>query len=130
MNYKIEPTEADLQRMDELQELHEMLEAQQAENEKVQATPTADDGTKKEKLTAEQRLAKAQLKAQRLKEKIKKQKDAEKIIIGALVINEIKDKKEPRVAAWLMRLINEKARDIDKSRLKDLTPEIETIANA
>ena len=127
MNYKIEPTAADLQRIDEL---HEMLEAEEAENDKVQPAPTADDGTKKEKLTAEQRLAKAQLKAQRLKEKVKKQKDAEKIIIGALVINEIKDKKEPRVAAWLMRLINEKARDIDKNRLRDLTPEIETIANA
>lgn len=127
MNYKIEPTEADLQRMDEL---HEMLEAEKAENEKVQPAPTSDDEPKKEKLTAEQRLAKAQLKAQKLKEKVKKQRDAEKIIIGALVINEIKDKKEPRVAAWLMRLINEKARDIDKNRLRDLTPEIETIANA
>lgn len=116
MTYKLEPTEADLQRIDELQE---MLETQAAET-----------GTKREKLTAEQRLAKAQLKAQQLKEKVKKQKDAEKIIIGALVINEIKDKKEPRLAAWLMRLINEKAREIDKNRLKDLTPEIKEIANS
>ena len=115
MTYKIEPTEADLQRIDELQE---MLETQAAET-----------GTKKEKLTVEQRLAKAELKAQKLKEKVKKQKDAEKIIIGALVINQIKDKKEPRTAAWLLRLINEKARDIDKNRLQNLTPEIEKIAN-
>ena len=127
MTYKLEPTEADLQRIDELQE---MLEAQAAENDEMQANPTPDAATKKEKLTAEQRLAKAQLKAQKLKEKVKKQKDAEKIIIGALVINEIKDKKEPRVAAWLMRLINEKAREIDRSRLKNLTPEIEKIANS
>lgn len=127
MTYKLEPTEADLQRIDELQE---MLENQAAENDKMQANPTPEIETKKEKLTVEQRLAKAELKAQKLKEKVKKQKDAEKIIIGALVINEIKDKKEPRLAAWLMRLINEKAREIDKNRLKDLTPEIKEIANS
>lgn len=72
--------------------------------------------------TLEQKLADLQAKQQRIKDKIRKQDAAQKIVVGGAVIAHAK--KNPKAALQLIELLEGISRDADKKRVAGLIEEL------
>lgn len=79
-------------------------------------------------LTLEQQIAQKQDELARLKEKAQKQENAQKIVIGGMVLAVAR--KNPQYAQNLLNLINQEVnRDTDKKRLEGVISELREVIN-
>lgn len=78
--------------------------------------------------TLEQQIAQKQDELARLKEKAQKQENAQKIVIGGMVLSVAR--KNPQFAQNLLSMIDREVnRDTDKKRLESVVNELQTVAN-
>lgn len=78
--------------------------------------------------TLEQQIAQKQDELARLKEKAQRQENAQKIVLGGMLLSVAR--KNPQTARMVLDMINmEVNRDTDKKRLESVVNELQTVAN-
>ena len=98
------------------------------ENQRQIKQPTNNKSENKKSLTLEQQIAQKQDELARLKEKANQLSNAQKIVLGGMVLSVAR--KDKNFASQLLSMINtEINRDTDKKRLQGIINELKNISH-
>ena len=98
------------------------------DNQQQSTQPTNNKSQNKKSLTLEQQIAQKQDELARLKEKANQLSNAQKIVLGGMVLSVAR--KDKNFASQLLSMINtEINRDTDKKRLQGIINELKNISH-
>ena len=98
------------------------------ENQRQIKQPTNNKSENKKSLTLEQQIAQKQDELARLKEKANQLSNAQKIVLGGMLLSVAR--KNNDVARMVLDMINKEVnRDTDKKRLESVVNELQIVAN-
>lgn len=98
------------------------------DNQQQPIQPTTNKSQNKKSLTLEQQIAQKQDELARLKEKANQLSNAQKIVLGGMVLSVAR--KDKNFASQLLSMINtEINRDTDKKRLQGIINELKNISH-
>ena len=97
-------------------------------NQQQPTQPTTNKSESKKSLTLEQQIAQKQDELARLKEKANQLSNAQKIVLGGMLLSVAR--KNNDVARMVLDMINKEVnRDTDKKRLESVVNELQIVAN-